>query len=301
VVLVSAVGYLDTAVNIGNLTELSITLSPTAQSLREAVVSGPVPAGSAKIMETIDRQAIANTVSEYRESQNLFTGQSEVSAVDPVTHSVTTVISTRPTGTVYTGAFLPVFTHKEETRGSRYFFDKWVSGAVMDTAGNVYKKSSYLFNYDKISKSLLLTEDQQSVISIDRDRIRKFTLRDENANNYVFEKIPALSQDNLYLELVIHPTRYSLYKLVKTRFVKSDYHTDGIVESGNPYDEYLDEPEYYITLNVGRDFKIINFKKKFIKEVLSAESAKLQQYFSDHIDETITEKFLVGLINYLNE
>ena len=31
-----------------------------------------------------------------------------------------------------------------------------------------------------------------------------------------------------------------------TKFIKADFHTNGLMDSGNPYDEYLDESTYIV-------------------------------------------------------
>ncbi len=297
ILTVTAVGFEDTSINIGNQTSLSLILKHRIRPLAEAVVTGSAPGNTAKQMETMNTQAVGNTISNYRETQNISSGQSIQEGMSGRTafHDISRV----PTGTLYTGASLPVFTHREDTRGSRYLFDKWVSGSVTDSGNNVINNNSYLFNYDKISKKLLLTQDMKSVIEIEKAGIKSFTLKNEG-NYVVFECIPLIDNTNFLQSLVKGNDKYSLFKSVKTKFEKSDFHSDGLVESGKPYDEYVDEAEYFVVFPGGKEDKKIIFKQKSIKDVFSSETEKLKSFFSQHRDEPIDETYLIALVLFLN-
>ena len=63
---------------------------------------------------------------------------------------------------------------KGDTKGSRYLFPDWVGGAVTTKGGLVIAKDSLLYNYDKISHNLYLT-DQKTVVQVDGENIKSFT------------------------------------------------------------------------------------------------------------------------------
>jgi hypothetical protein len=207
--------------------------------------------------------------------------------------------SSAQTSARYTGSFLPQFNPKEETKGRRYFFNRWVNGMVIDTANNVFNKTAYLFNYDKIGKSLLCTVDRATVYELNSGSIKSFVLQTDSAQ-YSFERISAVNNGN-YVQQIVKGEKYSLYKSIKTTFIKSDFYTDGMVERGNRYDEYLDETAYYVLFPGGKDWQKIELKKKSIRTVLSAESAKVNKYFRDHSDDDFDEDFIRGLVNFLNQ
>ena len=50
-------------------------------------------------------------------------------------------------------------------------------------------------------------------------------------------------------------SKYKIYKLTTTKFIKSDMETNGLVSSGNPYDEYADEITYYVLTVKGNNVK----------------------------------------------
>ncbi|HSZ85168.1 MAG TPA: hypothetical protein VK787_04010 [Puia sp.] len=199
----------------------------------------------------------------------------------------------------YTGSFLPQFNPKEDTKGHRYLFNKWVNGFVTDTANNVFNKTTYLFNYDKIGKSLLCTQDKNIVYEFSSSTIKSFVLQSDSGQ-YIFERISSLNNGN-FIQQIVKGEKYSLYKSIKTTFIKSDYYSDGLIERGNRYDEYVDESTYYILLPGGKDCGKIEFKKKSIKAALPLESVKVNKYFSDHSDEDIDENFIKGLLTFLNQ
>jgi hypothetical protein len=191
------------------------------------------------------------------------------------------------------------FTSKEETVGRRYFFGKWVGGSVTNMKDSLFEKPGYLFNFDKISSSLLLTEDKKIILELDKDQIKSFTLRDEG-KNYFFERLEINHNQEFFEPIVKNTSKYSLYKSLKTKFVKSNYYTDGIAESGNKYDEYVDEWTYYIILPGQKDFRKIDFKKKTILQALTTEEVKVDAYFSAHKNQMIDEELLKNLILYLD-
>jgi hypothetical protein len=61
--------------------------------------------------------------------------------------------------------------------------------------------------------------------------------------------------------LIAKGTKYAVYKLTTTKFVKSNYHTDGVTLTGNPYDEYIDKHKYYL-VTPGNKSELIKTLKK---------------------------------------
>jgi hypothetical protein len=199
---------------------------------------------------------------------------------------------------VFTGGTVPTFNVKGETVGNRYLFDHWVPGMVTNSHDSVLNYPSVLYNYDKITQSLLMFQDRKVVIEVYPEQIKSFTLKGTN-RDYVFQHIPMIGDD--YLQPLIMSKKYSLYKSVKTRFVKADYSTNGISESGSNYDEFKDMETYYVILPGGREFAKLEPKKKAIKQALPKETAKIEAYFYANNPEFVDEPFMVGLINELNK
>lgn len=200
----------------------------------------------------------------------------------------------------YTGSYLTTFSYKDATVGSRYLFNKWVSGKVFITDTNSINTEGFVFNYDKISKKLLATKDGQKIIEVNGSAIQSFSLATVE-EVLDFEKVPLLSDREFFVRLVKDSAKYSLYKSIKTKFQKADYRTNGIIESGNNYDSFTDHYEYFIVFPMGKEYKKVELKRKSIKIALSDEGKKIKQFFSKDEEGIINENFLIRLIDFLNQ
>ena len=81
--------------------------------------------------------------------------------------------------------------------------------------------------------------------------------------------------------------------------MQADYQTNGITETGNKYDEYVDEWQYFILSSKGELMKI-ELKKKSIEKVLENESSKVESFFNDHKRDKVDEAFVKSLLQSLN-
>ena len=261
VLIIAAQGYESTMKPV-NGKELIIVLVKTPDNTNNKILN-----------ETITQKQVYNSVQDF--------GKAEASRL-------------------YQGSALTVFHQKEETQGSRYLFNWWVNGTMLDTNLTVINTADFSFNYDKVGKKLLATRDKNTIIEINDMAINSFILKTDTSIAK-FEKIPAISKKEFLIELVKDEVRYSLYKSMKTTFQKADYSNNGLIESGKKYDEFVDEFEYYIIFPGGNQFKKVELKKKSIREALSNEEVKVKQYFSKSETGVINELFLKELILFLNQ
>ena len=194
------------------------------------------------------------------------------------------------------------FNSKDNTKGKRYFFDNWVKGTAITDKGKIINSDKFLFNVDKVSNDLLVTEDKASVIEVDKSEVRYVSLKngDETVN---FERVDIINP-KVYLRVVTkkeNGSGYTLYKSISTVFVKANYYTDGLMESGNPYDEYVDDEQFYLMLPEGKEFKPLSLKPKSIRTALKGNDRKVNDYFYQHAGENIDDSFLKGLVDYVNQ
>lgn len=190
------------------------------------------------------------------------------------------------------------------TIGSRLLLKKWVNGSVVTMSDTVYNGPALLFNYDKLQGDLLVQKSDNTIFAVDKNKIKSFILREAISNDtikeYNFEKIEIVNK-NSFCQVLVKGQKYSLYKLPKTKFVKSNYSTNGIVESGSKYDSYEDEFEFYIVSKEKNEVKKVDLKKKAIKQALHFEEVKVEVFFKAHSFDAIDENFLTGLIAGLNQ
>jgi CarboxypepD_reg-like domain len=310
--IISAIGFTDTTLSVKDQTTISAVLSPKAKSLNEVVISGASQNSELPAPDQIAKdQIISNALSDYVKGADINYSITQSSGIfnPPAGATVSKgadgriiawhIATTEVLNTVNTGSLIPVFSHQEDTRGSRYLFDKSVKGMVVNQFDTIINNPAYLYNYDKIGGNLLLTQDNQNYIEVDKQQIKSFALKGDNAG-YVFEHVRSV-KDNNFFEVVLKGTKYAVYKLIKTKLIKANHQTNGYTESGNYYDEYKDERIYYfvdVKNNTARQFEL---KKKSIKEVFGVEKVKTDKYFSDHINEDINEDFIKNLTVYLNQ
>jgi hypothetical protein len=201
-------------------------------------------------------------------------------------------------GSVNNGGILPNFVIKENTRGNRYLYENWVDGFVVGTDGNTYNSSRYKYNYDKISRKLFMLYDTTTVIELSSGDIAGFTLKNPQGDQ-VFERLKNSTDLNFYQAVYKEEKGYSLYKLLTTKYNKADYQTNGIIESGKKYDEYVDTEEYFI-LSPKQEITKIVFKKKSIEKALENESAKVQAFFGQHKGDVLDQEYVKQLLQYIN-
>jgi len=126
-------------------------------------------------------------------------------------------------------------------------------------------------------------------------------LYDDKDIAYVFQKMPLIdSTHNSFFRLLAAGNKYLLYKSLNTKFIKSDYHSDGIATTGNPYDEFVDESDYFIISTADAKLQKIEIKKKIIKQVFAGDADNMNNYFSQHKEDVFNEDFVKGLVDYLN-
>jgi hypothetical protein len=187
----------------------------------------------------------------------------------------------------------------ENTKGRRYLFDGWAKGNVITSKGDVINNDTMLFNLDKMNNTLLVTEDKNNIIAVNRADISSMTLSD-GKETYHFERVDAINPQGFLQVLAKKENGYILYKSIRTKFEKADYHTDGLMESGKSYDEYSDEYKYFIVMPDGKSFKEVALKSKSIKEAVGTDP-KAAQFFSAHKNDPVNETYLSALVDYLNQ
>lgn len=188
---------------------------------------------------------------------------------------------------------------KGNLHGSRYFFDNWAHGYIIDKSDSLLQYNNTLFNYDKISGGLLITRDEKTVMQVNRDQIKSFALYNGSSMSYIFEKVPDIDNSH-YVQVLSSGKKYKFYKLINTRFIKSDYVNNGFTTHGNDYDEYVDEGTYFV-LNVSNNqLKKASLKKKSLKEVFAADADKLNKFMTDNSSD-IDDAYLNKLGDYMNQ
>jgi hypothetical protein len=197
------------------------------------------------------------------------------------------------------GAIFPSFVHKEATQGSRYLFDDWVHGYVVNAGDSTIQSPELFFNYDKMGGSLLLSKDKHAAIEVYKENVKIFTLFDELNQPHTFTMVPEIDKSH-YVQVLASGNNYKIYKTLKTRFVAANYTNDGVASSGNNFDSYEDESIYYILNVKTNQLQKIGLKKKVLKQAFGPDEAKADGYFKTN-DADIDDNYLAALGDYMNK
>jgi hypothetical protein len=198
------------------------------------------------------------------------------------------------------GDIFPQFNPKEETQGSRYLYKDWVPGLVIDAKGNMIGAQKYVYNYDKMGGGLLATKNGNSAIEVNRDLVKYFCLVGPNADTVTFANIPSLDRTH-YVQVLSEGNKIGIYKVIKTKFERANYTTDGVMSQGNNYDSYTDDYTYFIVDSQTGKAQQISLKKKAIKSVFTADAPKVNKFMQDHESDNVDDSYLRSLGNYMNE
>ncbi len=305
VLVIGSIGFESMEINMGDKTDVLVILKRNQLALNEVSVAAKSNVTNTnKDLSIEGRQAVSSTLQNYTAGSNMSFGPTVFSSQqigsDGKPKIVTNFAYNPGSGKVYNGSALPVFMPKDETKGTQYLFEKWVPGIVLNEKGEQIKNDLYLYNYDKMGKALLFTQDQLNIIELDMKTVNGFSLlyKDEPRT---YLKMTVLDKADYYQLLSASATKYALYKRTTTKFVKANYVSTGLTSSGNNYDEFLDDNRYFVYTTKDKNFVAIDLKKKSIKAVLENEKPKLDEWFSQNSNADIDENFLKGLINFLNK
>jgi hypothetical protein len=292
---VNCEGFRDTLIDIKNQTSFSIILQVKNIPMGDQGVAAPVNQNSNINMATFRDELQLNEpgVSGSTMSGGVVPGK-------PGTPGTSVTVGA-PMVDAAQGAIFPVFHHKDDTQGSRYLFPSWVHGYVVNNKDSIVQNPIFLFDYDKIGGNLLLTKDKHAAIEIYRDLIKSFTLVDALNQQYTFTMVPDIDKTH-FVQVIASGSNYKIYKLTKTKFVASNYSSDGLASTGNNYDEYQDEGTYYVLdAKTNQLQKLPSLRKKTIKEVFAKEPDKLSKFMADNSDSSIDDSYLANLGDYMNK
>ena len=195
--------------------------------------------------------------------------------------------------------FLPSVYNKEATVGSPFLLFLYVPGLVVNDSYTIVHNPDYRYNYDKMSGNLLLIRNGDSPIAVNKSQVRMFCLKTDKGG-FIFIRVPLIN-DGEFFQVIYEGSKYSVYKLYKNKFIKSDQTTNGYAANGKNYDEYEDIVTYYLLDENKEVSHIFELKKKSVKNVFGSVNSATEKYLADHKNEDITENLVAGLTAELNK
>jgi hypothetical protein len=189
-----------------------------------------------------------------------------------------------------------------DVKGNPFFLTDWSKGEVVTTRREVYG-DDLQFVYDKVRQELFVRKkDAEPILLTNKDEIKSFSLTDEKNIQYNFINSKYFTEERpevFYQVLVYDSSKLSLFKYIKTTFVRNNPSDMMKQKEGDVYDEFVDKNIY--CLKMGKDeLKTIQLKSKSIKKVLEEFQFNAETYLSSH-PEQLDEKYLIELIKSLNQ
>jgi hypothetical protein len=185
---------------------------------------------------------------------------------------------------------------QEPTRGSPYLYTNWAHGFAIGTGDSLFYDINNLYNYDKVSGNLVFTKDGVNILQANKQGIKYFSLFNGKIHPAIFESAPAVG-NKPFIEVLLSTAKYKIYKQTDAKFQRAEFHTDGVIQSGNRYDEYEDATHYYL-VKPGEKPKQVSLKKKMLKEGLGGDADK---FISAQGDRDIDDDYLRDLSYSLNQ
>ncbi len=165
-----------------------------------------------------------------------------------------------------------------------------LNGEIINNPGNWY-------NYNKMTGDLLMTQDFKNVLTVDKERVQFFILFDSLQTNHTFVHIPALMFDG-FCKAIFIGDQFDIFEDITTKFVKSDYHTNGLISTGNPYDEYINESKYYLFNIAGNTYETFILKRKSLRAVFQ-NNPQADIFLSKH-NKKIDDSYMKALADFLS-
>lgn len=186
-----------------------------------------------------------------------------------------------------------------QVTGSPYFTDNWARGSVTSIINQTIS-NGYVFLYDKVKQDLFFKAADSNISFVaDKNQVKTFTISTDKAHVFfpASQYDPAL-KDN-FIEVIVQNDKYSLLKITRTTFEKSNPNDMIKMKQGDFSDRYVDHVTYYIYHNKELK-KLTALKEGSLRRLLKDESAKVDAFFNRYENNELDEELLITLINSLN-
>jgi hypothetical protein len=200
----------------------------------------------------------------------------------------------RQAGTVFTTNMDKLY---EGVRGTPYLFDEWNPGNIYLTDSTYIKNVNIKYNIYTDDLLYLNSTSGDSLI-INRSMIWKFEIIDKPPDDIILMKEmdfkPGKTAKKVFVRVIYDGKSKLVLKYNKT-FIKANY--KGAYATGNKYDEYIDDYQYYIIKSSNNPVKI-KLNKKSVVKALSDKEDKVKAYLDGHSLKLNNEDDIAELIKF---
>jgi hypothetical protein len=167
----------------------------------------------------------------------------------------------------------------EGLRGTPYFLPDWAKGQIEMVAGLNYTNVPLKFNAYQQQLVLLRTWAGNDSIIVDAGQVKKFTLKSNEGQTYLFKRFPLAKTGDQTLQngyfLVLYEGKTALLKRITKTFKQADYKNPYSIDVR--YDSFRDAFTYYLLKS---DQTLTKFKLsgKSIIDVLGDRQDELKTF-----------------------
>lgn len=189
----------------------------------------------------------------------------------------------------------------DSIQGSALLLKTWVRGTVINMNDSVITDPDLRMNYDKLDGHLIVTRDNKNFLYTEKRDIKGFILYTDSGR-LIFTKVPEINAKDFFQLLGMGKT-CTVYKRVSTAVKGSGYAHDGSAESVARSARFVDYNAYYIMdVDDRNKFSTRFFAiKRSVRAAFSFDNDRLEQYFTEHRNETINDAFIIRLTAYFNK
>ena len=185
----------------------------------------------------------------------------------------------------------------EPTRGSRYLFEDWIPGFGMNKKEELVVEKENMYNYDKISGTIIYTNDGRSMAQVSPGQLNSFTLYDKKGHAHIYENAPEIN-NKPFVEVLLKTPKYKIYKKIDSKLARADFHTDGVLDIGHRYDEYVDNEHYIFVSTADNKPQSISLKKSTLKKLLAGDA---DAFIASQGSRDVDEEYVKDLGSSLNK
>lgn len=159
-------------------------------------------------------------------------------------------------------------------KGSPLLLPEWQWGNIQFMKQDTFGATPFKVNVDLIKNTLIVQLRDGSLGEVSAANIKKVQLRSETGESQqlvtVSEKeVEGINSVRLKLYQAFYEGNMRLLKSTNKIFKKADF--KGAYNSGNTYDEFITEENYWLSVD-GKRFEKIKIKRKDIENALSAQA-----------------------------
>ncbi|GAB2558390.1 hypothetical protein [Spirosoma aerophilum] len=167
----------------------------------------------------------------------------------------------------------------EGLRGTPYFLPEWNKGQIEMTAGQNYTNVLIKFNAYQQHLMLLRTWAGNDSIIVDAEQVKRFTLKNNEGQTYVFKRLPTAKTNDQALKdgyfLVLYEGKNALLKRVSKSFKPADYKNP--YSNDVRYDAFRDTFSYYL-LKPDQTLTKVKLSDKSIIDALGDKKEELKAF-----------------------